>query len=128
MDVYPLLWSSDVGAIADWAQRCLGLTESWRAADDDGTVEHSELLWPGGMVSINTKRDTFAESGPSGIALRVDDRRRVDELYTQATAAGATIVQGPEESLVAYSFTAVDADGNQWWVNAETGFLDGLRT
>ena len=42
-------------------------------------------------------------------------------------AAGASIIQGPEESVVAYSFTAVDPDGNQWWVNAETGFLDQLR-
>lgn len=128
MEVYPLLWSCDVGAIAEWAQRCLGLTESWRAADDDGTVEHAELLWPGGRVSINVKRDTFSDTGPSGISLRVAERDRVDELHAQATAAGATIVQGPEESLVAYSFTAVDGDGNQWWVNAETGFLDSLRT
>ncbi|MFT5102109.1 MAG: hypothetical protein ACI9HY_004245, partial [Planctomycetaceae bacterium] len=28
---------------------------------------------------------------------------------------------------VAFSFTATDPDGNQWWVNAETGFLDRLR-
>ena len=45
----------------------------------------------------------------------------------RAFAAGADITQGPEKSVVAYSFTATDPDGNQWWVNAKTGMLDQLR-
>lgn len=126
-EVYPLLWSADVAAIADWAQRCLGLTESWRAANDDGVVEHAELLWPGGRISVNAKRDQFANTGPSGIALRLDNRAAIDSCHARAVAAGAQIIQGPEESRVAYSFTALDPDNNQWWVNAETGFLDSIR-
>ena len=65
--------------------------------------------------------------GPSGISLRIDDKATVDRVYERARAAGAEITQGPEDSPIAYSFTAVDPDGNQWWVNAETGFLDKLR-
>jgi len=34
---------------------------------------------------------------------------------------------GPMDSRVAHSFTAVDPDGNQGWVNGEPGFLDWLR-
>ena len=54
-----------------------------------------------------------------------DAKTAVSEELCERT--GAEIVQGPEESRVAYSFTAVDPEGNQWWVNAETGMLDQLR-
>ena len=122
-----MLWSNDVEAIVDWATTTLGLQESWRAPGESGVLEHAELLWPGGRISINVKRSEFDSMGPSGISLRIDDRDRVDEIHATAQAAGAQIVQGPGESPIAYSFTAVDPDGNQWWVNAETGFLDELR-
>ena len=68
------------------------------------------------------------KTGPRGISLRVDDRQFVEKTYEKAKAAGANITQGPEESRVAYSFTATDPDGNQWWVKAETGLLDELRS
>lgn len=126
-EVFPLIWSDDVAAIADWAVTVLGLVEAWRAPGDSGRVEHAEVCWPGGRVSINARRGSFSAMGPAGIALRVDDRDRVTATHARAQAAGATISQGPEESRVAYSFTAVDPDGNQWWVHAETGFLDQLR-
>ena len=127
-EIFPLLWSDDVEAIVDWAVKSLELVESWRAPGKDGRLEHAELHWPGGRISVNVKGSQHAEMGPSGISLRIDDRKRVDELYARARGAGAEIVQELAESRIAYSFTAVDPDGNQWWVNAETGFLDELRT
>lgn len=126
-EAYPLLWSRDVAAIVDWAVTALGLEESWRAPGESGAVEHAELLWPGGRVTVSWERGPYENMGPSGIALRIDDRARVDAIHARAVAAGANITQPLQESRVAYSFTATDPDGNQWWVNAETGFLDGLR-
>ena len=125
-ELFPLIWSDDVAAIVDWAVEALGLTESWRAPGDSG-LEHAELLWPGGRISINVRTDATRHTGPSGISLRIDDREAVDRLHARAVAAGAEISQPLTESRVAYSFTALDPDGNQWWVNAETGFLDELR-
>lgn len=127
-EVFPLVWTSDVPALVAWAVDALGLVEAWRAPpNDDGEIEHAELLWFSGRISVNLTRPGKVLMGPSGISLRVDDRDRVDALYRRAVAAGASITQGPEETRIAYSFTATDADGNQWWVNAETGFLDRLR-
>lgn len=126
-EVFPLLWSDNVAQIVDWAISALDLTESWRAPDDGSPLEHVELLWPGGRVSVNIN-DAYAGMGPSGIALRVDDPARVDALYERARKAGAEILRGPEDSRIAYSFTAQDPDGNQWWVHAENGFLDQLRS
>ncbi len=127
-EVYPLLWSDDVDQIVSWAQKSLGLTQIWSAADAAGRTEHAELRWPGGRISVNIKQEQYRSMGPSGIALRVDDRDAVDAALAKAEAAGAQIVQGPQETSVAYSFTALDPDGNQWWVNAETGMLDQLRS
>jgi uncharacterized glyoxalase superfamily protein PhnB len=125
-EVFPLIWTDDVEGILNWCVSTLGLRESWRAPGENG-LEHAEVLWPGGRVSINIRSKTTREMGPSGISLRVDDREQVTALYERASAAGASILMELADSPVAYSFTAVDPDGNQWWVNAETGFLDELR-
>ncbi len=125
-EVFPLIWSDDVEAILDWCVGTLGLMESWRAPGAEG-LEHAEVLWPGGRVSINVRTDSTRHTGPSGISLRVDDRERVAALHDRVVAAGGEILMALSESPVAYSFTALDPDGNQWWVNAETGFLDELR-
>lgn len=129
----PLLWSKDVGRLLAWATATLGLVESWRAEDEQGSVEHAELLWrpdatqAGNRITISWSREQYAAMGPSGIALRVAAASDVDEVHALALKQGVEIIQGPEESPVAYSFTARDPDGNQWWVNAETGLLDDLR-
>ncbi len=126
-EVFPLIWTDDVEGILDWCVSSLGLTEAWRAPGENG-LEHAEVLWPGGRVSINIRSETTRETGPSGISLRVDDKDQVAATYERAVQAGAEILMGLTDSRVAYSFTAVDPDGNQWWVNAETGFLDELRS
>jgi len=128
-----LLWSRNVGRILDWATTTLGLTESWRAEGGKGGVEHGELLWQpdqastGNRITISFSREPYTKMGPSGISLRTGERAVVDELHDRAATNDAEIIQGLEDSRVAYSFTARDPDGNQWWVNAETGFLDKLR-
>jgi len=65
-EVFPLLWSEDVERIVDWAVNALGLTESWRAPGKNG-LEHAELLWPGGRISINIRNDSTRDMGPAGI-------------------------------------------------------------
>ncbi len=126
-ETFPLIWSNQPGEIADWAVDTLGLTETWRAANDEGHIEHVELAWGTGKISINIRGQQYVNMGPCGISLRLDDEAAVKEIYERAQKVGAEISQPLAESRVAYSFTALDADGNQWWVNAETGFLDQLR-
>lgn len=125
-EVFPLLHTTDVPRLADWAVTTLGLTESWRAPPNEaGEIEHAELHWISGKVSLNLVGGS--SMGPTAVSLRVDDRDRVEAIHRRAVAAGADITQGPEDSRIAYSFTATDPEGNQWWVNAENGFLDRLR-
>ena len=79
------------------------------------------------MVFDNVQHTSQNLIQPKGISLRVDDRDVVEQLFSRAQAAGAQVLMPLTDSRIAYSFTLVDADGNQWWVNAETGFLDELR-
>ena len=51
----------------------------------------------------------------------------VRSLYQQVLDKDAEQRMALTESRVALSFTVADLDGNEWWVNAETGFLDRLR-
>ena len=124
-EVFPVLHVRDVDEIADWAVASLGLRENWRAAGESGITEHAELLWHAGRISINIHRGGPQRLG--GISLRVADRQRVDAAWQQAQAVGTNITQSLAESKIAYSFTATDPAGNEWWVNCETGLLDQLR-
>ena len=126
-EVISLLFSDQPGIIADWAIKRLGLEESWRASNDDGAVEHVELRWAQSRISINATREGQEITGKTSLGLRLDDDASVKALYQRAIEFGAEIRMALTESKVALSFTLADPDGNEWWVNAETGFLDQLR-
>lgn len=123
-ETFPLLSTKDVGAIADWAVNTLGLTESWRA-EEDGIVEHAELHWVNGKVSINVENGS--RSGVMGVGLRLGSRSSVEAVYQRAKDNGCVFSRELAESVIAYSFTALDPDGNEWWIHMETGVLDQLR-
>lgn len=84
-EVFPLIWTKDVAALADWAVNTLGLAESWRAPGEGGQIEHAELHWFNGKVSINI--DKGMNTGPSGISLRIDNNDAVDEVLDRARRA-----------------------------------------
>ena len=123
-ETFPLLSTKDVGAIADWAVNTLGLTESWRA-EEDGIVEHAELHWVNGKVSINVENGS--RSGVMGVGLRLGSQSSVEAVYQRAKDNGCVFSRELAEGVVAYSFTALDPDGNEWWIHMETGVLDQLR-
>lgn len=123
-ETFPLLSTKDVGAIADWAVNTLGLTESWRA-EEDGIVEHAELHWVNGKVSINVENGS--RSGVMGVGLRLGSQSSVEAVYQRAKDNGCVFSRELAEGVIAYSFTALDPDGNEWWIHMETGVLDQLR-
>ena len=124
-ETFPLLSTKNVGVICDWAVNTLGLTESWRA-EENGVVEHAELHWLNGKVSVNIENGE--RQGTMGVGLRLGSRESVERVYQQAQQTGCTFSRELAESVIAYSFTALDPDGNEWWVHMETGVLDQLRS
>jgi predicted lactoylglutathione lyase len=62
------------------------------------------------------------------IGLAVDDSERVDTMFEQAVAAGATSTRGPVEKPFGYSGVFADPDGFTWeiaWIKGLTPAPDG---
>ncbi len=125
--LFPLLWSNDVEAVSRWAQDTLGLSLAWQAPGEHGGLDHVELTWGTGRVSVNRQAPEYQNMGPSGVAMQVDSKAHVDAVYALVKQTGTEIVRDLENSPIAYSFTVLDPDQNQWWVHFETGMLDELR-
>lgn len=121
---YPLIYCSDVAATSSFL--CdLGFEEVWRVGEPE--VDHAEVAFAGGVVSLNRRTQEFMELGTSSVAIRCKSAAEVDELYARAIEIGADVFHSLDDSFVARQFTLKDADGNVFWFHFETGALDDLR-
>ena len=126
--LFPLISSKDLDRLTARLFRNLECTPVWAVLDQEGNTEHAELRWRDYRLSLNLVRAPYDGFGPAVQALQVADKETVDSYHTRCVGDGASIVQGPEQSPVAYSFTVADPDGNHWWIHAETGLLNELRS
>ena len=125
--VTPVLHYDDTGAALRWLVEALGMTESWVSRAPDGTVQHAELRWRSGFVSINYARGEYAASRGASVSLTLETEAEVDTLHERAVAAGARIVRPIGESgYYFYSFSIEDPEGNRWEIGTD-GRLQELR-
>jgi uncharacterized glyoxalase superfamily protein PhnB len=95
----------------------LGFTEGVLVADVEGTVQHSEMLWPeGGRVMVSSRGradDTFAVArGAASVYVVVDDP---DAVYARAQQLQAVVVRPMEETdFGSRGFSIKDPEGNRW--------------
>ncbi len=128
--IVPFLGYEDAAAAIVWLERAFGFRENRDARyGEDGTVTHAELelegakiflSTPKGYASPNTLRSESEAARRSydnpwvidGLFVRVDD---VDAHHARASAAGATILRGPEEPGIGFRiYTAEDPEGHRW--------------
>jgi uncharacterized glyoxalase superfamily protein PhnB len=125
--VTPVLHYDDPGAALRWIVDALGLTESWVSRALDGSVQHAELRWRSGFVSINYARGEYPASRGASVSLTVETDAEVDALYERAVDFGARIVRPVGESgYYFYSFGVQDPEGNRWEIGTD-GRLQELR-
>lgn len=125
--VIPSLHYRDATAGFRWLQDTLGLSLSWVHMGDDGAVEHCELRWGSGLVSVNRAAGRYEGIGPAFVCLEVDTAEDVDRHYERVRAAGAEPVGPPcDVPFVGRSFTVRDPEGNTWDVGTFSG-LKALR-
>ena len=98
--------------------RGLGFTEGDLIADDDGHVQHSEMLWPEGgrvMVSSRAKTDDTFVSGAGAATVYVvcDDP---DAVWARAEALGTPRSYGRRKTptTAPVASPSKDAEGNSW--------------
>lgn len=124
--VTPVLHYDDPDAALRWLVDTLGLTESWVSRAPDGSVQHAELRWRSGFVSLNYARGGYRASRGAFVSLTLE-REDVDAHYERAVAAGAEIVRPIGESgYYFYGFAVRDAEGNTWEIGTD-GRLQELR-
>ena len=117
-------WNADAALV--WLTNVLGLTESWAHRSAEGGLQHAELRWGRGLVSINYKRSRYEQYGPTNVLLLAQDRGEVDAAYRRAVTAGADVVRSPQEDPTGYGFTVRDPEGNQWQIGTDA--LEALRS
>ena len=117
----------------DWLCRAFGFEVRIKVEGTDGSVEHSELVYGGGVVMVGGARERFPDrrspralggANTQSLMLYVDD---VEAHCARARAAGAKIVSEP--ATVDYGaeywqdrgYEAEDVEGHHWW------FIQRLR-
>lgn len=113
-NIWPLLTSPDAFALRAWLAR-IGFQEGICVPGErEGTVMHSEMVWPeGGRVMVCTAADDehLGAPGTANIYVPVRD---ADAVYERAQAMGATITRPIEDadSYESRGFSVRTPDGD----------------
>ena len=114
---YPIVSYEDAGAAIEWLKRAFGAEEVAVHKGDDGSVQHMELSFEGGIVMGGTKRvgelASKVEIGsPTSVYLVTSDP---DAHHERAVAAGADVVIPlRDEEYGSRGYSALDPEGNVW--------------
>jgi uncharacterized glyoxalase superfamily protein PhnB len=114
---YPIVSYEDAAAAIEWLKRTFGAEEVAVHKGDDGTVEHMELSFEGGIVIGGTKgvgelASKVELGGRTSIYLVVSDP---DAHHERAVAAGAEVVIPlRDEEYGSRGYSALDPEGNVW--------------
>ena len=117
--IIPALVYADAPAAIDFLCNAFGFEERFRLPMPDGRVGHAELGYQDNVVMLASEYPELGLESPRNLPTRhcqikcyVDD---VDAHYTQAKAAGATIVAEPEDQFYGERmYRAVDPEGHRW--------------
>ena len=122
-NIIPTLRYRDAAAAIDWLGRAFGFEKHAVYADDDGTIDHAELVLGNGMIMLGTARDDGfgkllqpppASTAPvtQGSYVIVPD---ADAHHARAVAAGATVVQALRtEDYGGRGYSCRDPEGHLW--------------
>jgi uncharacterized glyoxalase superfamily protein PhnB len=125
------IYYDDPKRAIDWLVGAFGFEVRLKVEGDDGSIEHSELTFHGGLIMVgDTAKSTLRNGGvraaPKSLGgantqqmcICVDD---VDTACARARAAGAKITREPTttdygaEYWIDRSFEAEDPEGHRWF-------------
>jgi uncharacterized glyoxalase superfamily protein PhnB len=117
--VWPGLLCTDARATIRFLVEAIGFVETIVVpGEQDGEIMHAEVRWPeGGIVMIGSddRRGEFADHNRPGTNSFYVVTDHPDEVFARATAAGAQVVRGMEDTdYGSRGFTVRDPEGNLW--------------
>jgi uncharacterized glyoxalase superfamily protein PhnB len=114
-NVWPSVRSRDPLALITFLVEAFGFEQTVAYKNDEGVVEHAELVWPlGGGLMLGSDRPRSTATAPGALSCYVvaDD---IDDLYDRAVKAGANVVTPPyDTNYGSRDFAALDPEGNRW--------------
>jgi len=119
-NLFPSLTYEDAPAAIDWLCTAFGFERRLVVPRPEGGVMHSELSLGPGVVMVSSPKPAAGrvargdrQGGSFGLAVYVEDP---DAHYERAVAAGAKIVQEPEDTdYGARGYMAADPEGFHWY-------------
>jgi uncharacterized glyoxalase superfamily protein PhnB len=115
---YPLY--KDCEGALDFLARAFGFEEVLRYEGEEGYVNHAEMrAGAGGRIYVGNPGEGYRnpkELGRETVGIYVEVDEDVDALCERARAAGAEIVEEPEDQEYGHRrFTARDLEGHMWF-------------
>ncbi|MDQ3874270.1 MAG: VOC family protein [Actinomycetota bacterium] len=116
--IIPYLLYEDVAAALDFLSRAFGFREHLRLTGSQGYVNHAEMRLGDSMIFLGDPGDDYRNPKRLGqetvdLYVQVDD---VDAHYERAKAAGAEIVEEPQDQPYGdRRYGAVDQEGHRWF-------------
>ncbi|MEI9974628.1 MAG: VOC family protein [Ignavibacteriota bacterium] len=113
--VTPYLVVADADAELKFLAAAFGATEQQCDRNPDGSVMHAQVLIGDSMIMMGQARGPWTAKAAS-LYLWVPN---VDQVYTQALAAGATSESAPEDKPYGHRNAGViDSNGITWWIGS----------
>jgi uncharacterized glyoxalase superfamily protein PhnB len=115
--IVPYLLYRDVPAALDWLAAAFGFTERYRVPGEDGSVNHAEMEFGGGVVMLGGPGGDYRNPKDLGgaTALQFVTVPDVDAHHARSVEAGATVVAELDERDYGRSYGVADPEGHQWY-------------
>lgn len=116
--ITPYLLYQDVESALTWLSNAFGFRERLRFPGPDGKIAHAEMEHEDGLIMMGCPGPDYRNPKQLGQVTQhnyiyVDN---VDQHYAHAKAAGATIIEEPEDQFYGdRRYGAEDLEGHQWY-------------
>jgi PhnB protein len=96
--VIPHIIVKDAGAAIQFYANAFGASELFQLSGDDGTIAHAKISVQRSTLMLSDPRPPYLPPGPGGVSVILHVWvPRVDDLTTQAVAAGAGLLEPPAD-------------------------------
>jgi uncharacterized glyoxalase superfamily protein PhnB len=118
MAITAYLLYRDAGSAVDWLAKAFGLEKDEVLTGADGRVNHASMTFGQALLMLGSPGPDFKSPRALGhstanLYVDVDD---VEAHYAGAVAAGATIVEEPNDTFYgARRYGAEDLEGHRWY-------------
>lgn len=114
------VYYDDPEAALGWLQAAFGFEIALIVQDADGVIGHIEMAYGDGVITVGHRWTDFAKTpgdlgGANTQSIKVVLSEDLDAHFARAAAAGARVIQAPEDqAYLQRTYRCADLDGHVW--------------